>query len=170
MSSAMFAAAIPPVLMALDRADHLLDRASGTVGLAGLLRARLHPGMMPAAGQLRTVADFALRATLPLCGRPLPDAAFPDEPRGLRARIAFSRATVSAFGPADFTDAHARRIVHLAGEARLDQSADEYLHLFALPNLWFHLSMAYAIFRAEGVPLGKADFDGLHAYGTGRLH
>lgn len=168
--SSMFDAAVPPVLLALDRADHLMDRAAETGGLPGLLRARLHPGMMPAAGQLRTVAGFALRTTLPLCGHPLPEAAFPDDPRGLRARLAFSRATVTALGPQDFADAAARRIAHVAGEAQLDQSAGDYLHLFALPNLWFHLSMAYAIFRAEGVPLGKADFDGLHAYHTGRLH
>lgn len=168
--SAFYAAAVPPVRLALDRADHLMDRAAESGGLPALLRARLHPDMMPAAGQLRTVAGFALRATLPLCGRPLPEGAFPDDPRGLRARLAFARATVAALTPQDFADTPDRRIAHVAGQARLDQSAGDYLHLFALPNLWFHLSMAYAIFRAEGVPLGKADFDGLHAYCTGRIH
>jgi hypothetical protein len=28
----------------------------------------------------------------------------------------------------------------------------------AVPNINFHLSMAYAILRKEGVPLGKKDF------------
>ena len=29
---------------------------------------------------------------------------------------------------------------------------------FGLPNLFFHLQTAYAIFRMKGVPLGKADY------------
>jgi hypothetical protein len=36
--------------------------------------------------------------------------------------------------------------------------------LDALPNLYFHLVAAYIALRGAGVPLGKADFDGLHAY------
>jgi hypothetical protein len=55
------------------------------------------------------------------------------------------------------------RILHRAGEADLDQTGTDYLHLFALPDLWFHLSIAHAIFRAEGLAIGKADFEGLHA-------
>jgi hypothetical protein len=40
----------------------------------------------------------------------------------------------------------------------------DFLHLFGLPNFFFHLTMGYAALRAAGVPLGKADFDGFHAY------
>jgi hypothetical protein len=35
---------------------------------------------------------------------------------------------------------------------------------FGLPNFYFHLALAHAIARANGVRLGKADFDGLHRY------
>jgi hypothetical protein len=31
---------------------------------------------------------------------------------------------------------------------------------FALPNFFFHLTIAYAILRNEGVPLQKVDFMG----------
>ena len=61
----------------------------------------------------------------------------------------------------------ALRTTHRAGFAYLDQSAADYLHQFAIPNLWFHLSMAYAILRQAGADVGKADFDGLHSYPTG---
>ncbi|MGV7210836.1 DUF1993 family protein [Oxalobacteraceae bacterium A2-2] len=41
------------------------------------------------------------------------------------------------------------------------------LHLYILPNFHFHLSMAYAIARQQGVALGKPDYDGYHAYPPG---
>jgi hypothetical protein len=31
---------------------------------------------------------------------------------------------------------------------------------FAIPNLYFHITMAYAILRRLGVPVGKADYMG----------
>lgn len=36
----------------------------------------------------------------------------------------------------------------------------EYLFNFAIPNLYFHISMVYAILRHIGVPIGKMDFIG----------
>jgi hypothetical protein len=37
---------------------------------------------------------------------------------------------------------------------------DRFLIEFALPNFFFHLTLAYAILRKEGVPLEKSDFMG----------
>jgi hypothetical protein len=37
---------------------------------------------------------------------------------------------------------------------------DDYLHHFALPNFYFHLTAAYAILRQCGVEIGKRDFLG----------
>jgi hypothetical protein len=37
---------------------------------------------------------------------------------------------------------------------------DRFLIEFALPNFFFHLTLAYAILRNEGVPLEKVDFMG----------
>ncbi len=42
--------------------------------------------------------------------------------------------------------------------------APDFLFQYALPNFFFHLATAYAILRGHGVPLGKADYDGLHKY------
>jgi uncharacterized protein len=38
--------------------------------------------------------------------------------------------------------------------------ADDYLFQFAIPNVYFHLSIAYAILRNNGYELGKQDFLG----------
>ena len=35
--------------------------------------------------------------------------------------------------------------------------ASQWLSVFATTNIYFHLSMAYAILRMKGVPIGKID-------------
>lgn len=39
-----------------------------------------------------------------------------------------------------------------------DLTAEQYVRDWALPQFYFHLMSAYAILRAEGVELGKADY------------
>jgi hypothetical protein len=160
----LYLAAVSPARQALRQAGHLLDLAEATGAALPLLSARLAPGMMNAGEQLRTTAGFALRATLPLTGQA---AALPDcrlDPPGLRDLFAVAGTRIATLTPSDFSGAASRLITHRAGEAELVQDGATYLHQFAIPNLWFHLGMAYAILRAEGLRIGKADFDGLHQY------
>ncbi len=113
-----------------------------------------------AAGQqFSTAAGFALRIACPLAGREVPDM-----PRALGPRLAVVRATLGAMKPAEFDGAEARIITHKAGVAEMDQTAEQFLHLFGLPNFFFHLTMGYAALKAAGLPLGKEDFDALHSY------
>lgn len=154
----MFAQAVPPALQGLRQAQHLARLAGDE-----MLAARLHPGMFDCADQLRTVASFALRATFPLTEKPMPELPEGD-PLGV---LGFAEDALRGLQEVDFAGAAARRITHQAGFAELDQSASDYLHLFALPNLWFHLTTAFAILRKEDAAVGKADFDGLHSYPPG---
>ncbi|HLQ18953.1 MAG TPA: DUF1993 family protein, partial [Tabrizicola sp.] len=104
----------------------------------------------------------SLRIACPLAGREVPDL-----PQGLGPRLAVARALLGSMTPADFEGAETRVIRHKAGFAELEQSGAEFLHLYGLPNFFFHLTMGYAALRAAGVPLGKADFDGFHSYPAG---
>jgi hypothetical protein len=113
----------------------------------------------PAGQHFATAAGFALRVACPLAGRDIPDL-----PRALSPRLAVVRATLGAMRPEEFQGAEARRIQHKAGFADLDQSAEEFVYLYGVPNFFFHLTMGYAALRGAGVALGKADFDGFHAY------
>jgi hypothetical protein len=36
--------------------------------------------------------------------------------------------------------------------------APDFLMQFSLPNFFFHVTTAYDVLRAQGVPLGKMDF------------
>ena len=76
------------------------------------------------------------------------------------------RADIRAVTTDDYTGASSRVVEHTAGDAELTQTVENYIQHFAIPNLWFHVSMAYAIMR-QSVDLGKRIFDGLHAYEAG---
>ena len=47
-----------------------------------------------------------------------------------------------------------------AGPRELTFPAVRYLHGYAVPNFYFHMSTAYNILRSNGVEVGKVDFLG----------
>ena len=142
-------------LHALDRAEALLTWGAE----AGLLDRRLAPDGLPFSDQIGLVASFARRAVLPLHDATPGPLDIPSDAPALAVLLAAARREVGASdGPCP------ERIRHRAGVADLDQAPEDYLATFALPNLWFHLAAAHAILRANDVPVGKADFDGRHAY------
>ncbi len=153
MNPALYTASVPVF-------RHYLARVQGMVELGGpeALRARLADAF-PAGQQFATAAGFALRIACPLAGREMPAM-----PQALAPRLAVVRATLGAMRAEEFLGAESRRIRHRAGFSDLDQSGEEFLYLFGLPNFFFHVTMGYAALRAAGLALGKADFDGLHSY------
>lgn len=152
----MYQASVPVFRHYLARISDMAERAG-----PGALTARIADAF-PASQQFATAAGFALRVACPLAGREVPDL-----PQALGPRLAVARAMLGAMAPADFEGAATRIIRHRAGFAELEQTGAEFLYLYGLPNFFFHLTMGYAALRAAGVPLGKADFDGLHSYPDG---
>ena len=132
------------------------------------LQARLAPDMFTGGQQMATAAGFALRVAFPLAGKAVPRMAMHGvDVAGLAQSFADVTAALAALDPQDFAGAETRRITHRAGFANLDQTASQFLHLFGMPNFIFHTAMGFAVLRAEGLDIGKADFDGLHDYPAG---
>lgn len=161
----LYAASVPVLLHYLERCDAIVQVAAAQ---PDALQARLAPDMFTAAQQFASAAEFAMRATCPLVGQDVPE--FPQQDMdafGLRRRIGFAQAVLTSLDPAEFDGAEARTVRHRAGFADLEQRGADYLHHFALPNFFFHLSMGFAVLRQQGLELGKADFDGQHDYPAG---
>jgi hypothetical protein len=161
----LYTASVPVFRHYLARLHGFLDRAAPR---EAVLMARLAPDMFTCGQQIATATGFALRTSFPLAGLPVP--VLPDPPPdrpGLAARIAAAGEALDRLDPAAFAGAGTRRIRHRAGFADLDQSGADFLHLYGMPNFLFHTSMAFAILRANGIEIGKADFDGLHDYPPG---
>lgn len=161
----MYEACVPVCLRYLTQLAGFLDIAESTRAPGMLLGARLAPDMLPFDRQVHVTANFSLRACFGLCGKEVPPfGEFPATFDGLRANIAYAAGLLASLRPADFVGAESRVVSDGAGRAMLALPAAQFLHQYAMPNFFFHLTAAYAILRNQGVPLGKAQFDGLHLY------
>jgi hypothetical protein len=79
---------------------------------------------------------------------------------GLQAMIAQAVTMLEAF-PRDEVDGWAGKDLDFQiGPRRLAFTAETFVLSFSLPNIHFHASMAYAILRTRGAPLGKRDYEG----------
>ena len=77
----------------------------------------------------------------------------------LKQRCAKTIAFLQSVDPAAYDAGLAREVViTFPNGAGLRFDGATFLNGYALPNFYFHASMAYAILRNEGVDLGKQDF------------
>lgn len=172
MSIGLYDASLPVFLRYLDRLLGLVEIAeahvhSRNLAVAEILGARLAPDMLPFETQVIIAANFALRACFPLAGKALPPyAEATGQFDGLRACIARTKALLDSLDSALFSGCESRVLESTAGNTVVSLKAPEFLFQYALPNFFFHISMAYAILRSHGVALGKAQFDGFHVYGA----
>ena len=167
MTLSMYQASIPALVRAMHNLVHLLDvgaahlEAQGT-SVDAMLELRLVDGMLPLSRQVQIATDMAKNGAARLVGE-TPVAIADDETTRaqLQARIARVIEICEGF-PADRFDGSESRVIHLprtaAGELTFDGST--YLTVFVLPNLYFHVTMTYALLRQAGVPLGKLDYTG----------
>jgi hypothetical protein len=158
----LYTATVPVLRHYLTRLDAIVARAG-----PGDLDRRLAEGMFPAGQQFATAQGFALRTVFPVIGCAVPDLPHGPDAAALAARSVAVQGHLAALGPADFAEAAVREVRHRAGMAEVVQTGADYALHYSLPNFFFHLTMGYAALRAAGADLGKADFDGIHAYPPG---
>jgi hypothetical protein len=152
---------------ALAGLDHLLDKgvefaAANGISEADMLGWRLIGDMHPLAFQAMVVINFARAWPARAAGLPIPDPVSPDlDVAGLKAAIAEAKAYLAALTPEQFAGRDEVPITYQVGPGmELTLPAGRWLSVFATTNLYFHLSTAYGILRANGVQIGKADMFG----------
>ncbi len=157
---------VPFFAHSLTALSKILDKAEAHAQAKGikpevLPQARLIADMFPLWRQVCIVCDHAKGASARLSGHEVPS--FADKEMTipeLKERIAQTIAFIQTIPDADFADAEARSITVKAGPRELTFPAPQYLHGYALPNFYFHMTTAYNILRANGVAVGKVDFLG----------
>lgn len=136
-----------------------------------LLAARLAPDMFPLSTQVRFACVQAQEGVFRLRGEALPAlvAVLLDEGRNAaehpgsiaeaRARIAETVVMVEAAAADTPAVDPAMPIAHALPQGMVfDLTAEQYARDWTLPQFYFHVMTAYAILRAQGVELGKADY------------
>jgi hypothetical protein len=78
----------------------------------------------------------------------------------LKARVAKTLDFIKSVKREQFDGAETREVQLVFPQGTLKFNGLDYLTKFALPNFYFHATMAYAVLRKNGVELGKGDFLG----------
>ena len=126
----------------------------------GLLQSRLAPDMFPLVRQFQNACDNAKFAAAFSAGKEPPSHPdVEDNFRDLRIRLVSVIEYLGTFTETDFKDADRRQVKRPRWEGKWMHATDYFLEQ-AQPNFYFHLSMAYAILRHNGVELGKKDYLG----------
>jgi hypothetical protein len=166
MAISIYDISIPAFKRGLTNLSALLDKAAAHAtekkfDPAVLVQMRLFPDMLPLSSQVQIACDMVKGAAARLGGVDVPkhddtEVTLDD----LRARIAKTLAFLDTITPAQLEGAEGRPIVLKTAARTLNFTGLSYLTDFVLPNLYFHVSIAYALLRSSGVELGKRDYLG----------
>jgi hypothetical protein len=127
-----------------------------------ILQFRLFPDMFPFTAQVQLSCDFAARAAARLAGAT--PQSFPDTEATfaeLQARIRTARDYMAGFEAAAYDGAAERVVTFPAGGREMQMAGKDYLSLYAMPQVFFHLTTAYNILRHNGIEVGKKDYMGV---------
>ena len=137
------------------------DAQSRKIDPAVLIAARLAPDMHPLSRQVQIASDMVKNGAARLAGVEAPS--FPDTEttfEELQARIDKTVSFLKTIAVTQLQGSEDRTISLKFPGRDMEFTGSAYLTGFVLPNLYFHMTAAYAILRHNGVPLGKMDFMG----------
>jgi hypothetical protein len=166
MAISMHSASVPVIRQMLNNMLSWLDKAQAYAESRkfkpdNYLGLRLAPDMLPFARQVQIATDHAKGCVARLAAVENPkyedNETTLDE---LRARIRRTLAFVESVPRESVDGSEEREVVVPLRTGELRFTGERYLKHFALPNLFFHCTTAYALLRHAGVDLGKNDFLG----------
>jgi hypothetical protein len=156
----VFAQVLPPIARLVDKAEaHCREHG---LPPEALTEARLAPDMWNFAHQMMCAVRYSADAvdalssgvSSPTLGPPPTDFA------SLRELLTAAVARIEAVTPDEIAQGAAREVRYEFGSGGMLFTGEDYLLSFALPNFFFHATAAYAVLRAQGVPVGKRDYLG----------
>ena len=166
MAISMYDFSIPVLIRGLTNLSAVLDKGAAHAAAKKfdpvvLAQSRLFPDMHPLVRQVQIACDTAKGAAGRLAGIEVPkhednEVTFAD----LKARIAKTLDFVKSVTAAQLKDAESRAIEIKFPNGSWKFTGIGYLNDFALPNFYFHSSIAYALLRKAGVEVGKMDYLG----------
>jgi hypothetical protein len=155
----------------LQNLQHILDKGaafaeSKKVEMAVLLNARLAPDQFNLIRQVQIACDTAKLGAARLTNKVESAPKHADDETTLAQltqRISETQAYLASFTEADFANAASQKISQPRWDGKY-VTGEEFLIQHVLPNIYFHISTAYAILRHNGVDAGKKDYLGAMPY------
>jgi uncharacterized protein len=166
MSNFMYVASVPPIIRSLTNLRSILEKAVAyaevkKIDPSVLINARLYPDMFPLSRQVQIATDVAKGGASRLAGLEPPkyednESTFPE----LLARLDKTIALLESFKPEQIDGSEDKTIILPMHDKTVTFKGLPYLLDFVLPNVYFHVTTAYAILRHNGMEIGKKDFLG----------
>jgi len=166
MSITMHSASVPVFVRLLGNLTAWLDKAEAHAAAkkfdaSVLLGMRLAPDMLPLKTQIQIACDTAKFCVARLAGVEAPK--FDDTEASiaeLRDRIRQTVAYMQSVSAALVDGSEDKDVVIPRRDAPVTMKGEAYLKHYATPNFYFHVTMAYALLRHNGVEIGKMDYLG----------
>jgi hypothetical protein len=165
MSISMSSASLPVFQTALTNLSHLLAKGQAHADAKKfdslvLAQYRLAPDMLPFTRQVLIACDAAKLCVARLSGLEAPK--FDDTETtlaDLMARIQKTLAWLQTVPATALDGTEAKSITFPVGKDKTrTMLGEDYLKHWAIPNVFFHVTTAYAVLRHNGVDVGKGDF------------
>ena len=165
MSITLYTSSVPVFTQFLGNLRHLLAKAQADVAARGydeqaLVQYRLAPDMLPFKTQICIACDAAKLCAARIGGLDAPKYENTENTLAeLIARIDNTVAWLQTVPASAIDGQEAKEITFPVGKTGTrTMTAEDYLKTWALPNVFFHITTAYAMLRHNGVALGKADY------------
>ena len=160
MTISIYESSAPVFVSSLRNMRAWLDKAVSEGTSDRLVDAKLAEDMRPLSAQYQMASDTAKNAIARLSGKEPP--VMPDTESTmaqLQERCDKTIAFIESVDPGVLNASEGREVVlKFPGGTGYRFTGADYLRKFALPNFYFHVTVAYAIMRAQGVSLGKPDY------------
>jgi hypothetical protein len=167
MATSLYDLSVPTYLQTVSAVGGFLDRTVKHCAETGadpddFIGARLFEDMAPFNFHTEVVPHHSVSAVEALrTGVFAPPAlVWPVRFADLQAMIAEAETALKALTPDEVNGWAGRDLDLQIGPRRLRFTAETFILSFSLPNFHFHATTAYAILRANGVPLGKRHYEG----------
>ena len=166
MTISMYLASVPRLVNALNNLSHVLGKAQAHIEAKKLdpktlLEFRLYPDMLSMTRQVQIASDTAKGLVARLAG--LDNPVHEDNEQSiaeLQARLTKTVTFMQSVSAAQIDGTEDKAIVIKRGDKETHYKGMQFLLGHALPNVYFHSSMTYAILRHNGVEIGKRDYLG----------
>jgi uncharacterized protein len=155
----------------LQNLSKILDKAAEQVDAKKFnfdiyLNSRLAPDQFNLIRQVQIACDTAKMCAVRLTGKEAPVHEDTEKTLAeLQERIEKVVTFLATFTEADYKDSATTKVSQPRWEGKYLTGA-EFAVQHAIPNMYFHITTAYAILRHNGIAIGKKDFLGEMPYKT----
>ncbi|MES2676953.1 MAG: DUF1993 domain-containing protein [Pseudomonadota bacterium] len=166
MAISMYQASVPVFIHNLNNLSAILKKAANHAEAKKIeptvfINARLFPDMLPLVRQVQIASDAAKATIARLAEIEIPsfednETSFAD----LQERISKTIKFLQTIKPEQIDGKEELKISYFQHGKDRNFIGLPYLLNWGLPNLYFHITTAYAILRHNGVEIGKKDYLG----------